>query len=443
MPGTSKAALQSQGAAATRNLGGDNPLYTEKLISDNGLKQDDADAVRRQVQGVLNRVGNPGSVSKSDVLGMQKQLAGMASDAEAAANRSGAAEDVSKARVLRGLDVSLRKSLGFDTKVVSPQDAKALSDDILTNGSVVSPSGAAAVAKDITDAANSPEGLTVGQVRNMESNMVRLQQSAKDAITAKDKNFGASTSSLLPVAGAVAGMGGKKSALGTLAGMATGSAKADSLASSGLSDLAGVTSKNSKLVSKIIPIASRIAGVTGSNIPNDIQSTNSAIPVGSVPGQQGGTTMAPTNATAAQNPEAALYNEIIAQSQTPGGISGNLITTANALAPQIQKQVLAAPVINSALSAYGNAGGAQGTVGGLVSGLTGLVGGTPANTYSTDSAAAAAQLASVLGITPEQAAAMLPQLMQTSQSAAPQVNNLQSILGSISQPTSGSAIPAQ
>jgi hypothetical protein len=206
-----------------------------------------------------------------------------------------------------------------------------------------------------------------------------------------------------------------------------------------LSDAVG-----SSTAQKILPILTRIGTIATSNLPNIAGSavqSNSAIPTGVNPMNSNVT----ATGTFAQNPLDQLYNEIIAQSQSPTGISGNLVSTANTLAPLVQKQALAAPVLSNLLSAYGNAGGAQGMGGGFISKLSGLIPGTAANTFNAQLGAAAAQLAQLLGISPEQAAQMLPGLMQNAQSAAPQVGGIQSILGSITAPNQGlpSAIPAQ
>lgn len=232
-------------------------------------------------------------------------------------------------------------------------------------------------------------------------------------------------------------IGAAMSPASKVAQLAVASPLADRTGASLLGKIGGVTDKNSALVSKILPLTAKIATITGANLPNDVASSqsNSAIP------SQGVNSMQPQNGTA-QNPLAQLYNAILSQSQTPTGISGNLISTANTLAPLVQKQQLAAPVISNLLSAYQNAGGAQGLGGGLLSHLTGLIGGTPANTFNNQANAASAQLSGILGISPTQAQSMIPQLMQTSQTAAPQVGGLQSILGNIGG-SSPSAIPAQ
>ena len=134
MNGGSKAAQISQSSAKMRNVGTPGTNLTEQLISDNGLNgTNEGNALRSQINGVLGRVDNPGSVSKEDVLGMQKQISGFASDAQQAANRSGASVDTAKAKVLNGINSNLNSALGFDSMKVDPDEAKLLAEDIVTN----------------------------------------------------------------------------------------------------------------------------------------------------------------------------------------------------------------------------------------------------------------------------------------------------------------------
>jgi hypothetical protein len=90
-----------------------------------------------------------------------------------------------------------------------------------------------------------------------------------------------------------------------------------------------------------------------------------------------------------------------------GGASGFLAQ----IAPQLQKNQLALSAINGVPGSFANAGGAQGT-GGIMSRISGLIPGTAAHTYNAQQHAAAAQLAQAMGISPEAAMGLLPQLMQ-------------------------------
>lgn len=232
-----------------------------------------------------------------------------------------------------------------------------------------------------------------------------------------------------PLAGSVAA--GPVGLVGGLAASALGHQAADRVGASTLSRVTDLLTNPT--MQKAVEAAAPPAAQLVANSSNDIA-------------QPQGGSMMPTNGAApgmpsaggmpaeVANPLLQLYNAILAQSQSPTGISGNLISTANTLAPAIQKQELAAPAIGNLLSTYQNAGGPQGLGGGLLSKLTGAIPGTPANTFNQQSGAAAAQLASILGISPEAAAALLPQLTQTPGTAAPQIGNLQSVLGGIGSP---------
>lgn len=122
------------------------------------------------------------------------------------------------------------------------------------------------------------------------------------------------------------------------------------------------------------------------------------------------------------------------QLQAHGNDTGNLISTIEALsvldpshygaqgqsvlqlAPFLQKNQMLQGVMSGLPASYANAGGAQGT-GGIMSRIAGLVPGTAAHTYQAQQQAAAQQLAQTMGISPEAAAGLLPQLMQNGQSA--------------------------
>jgi hypothetical protein len=196
----------------------------------------------------------------------------------------------------------------------------------------------------------------------------------------------------------------------------------------------GANSAEGKVASKILPRAMRagtIAGGTAGSLLSATPPQNANINTGA--------TMNPTQT----NPNSLA--SILANYQGMGAMDPYLLPSTapvvSALAPLVQKQELVAPSVENILSTFANAGGAQGTGGGLLSRLTGLIPGTPANTYGKAASTAAAQLAALLGISPEQAQGMLPQLMHTGATAAPQVGALQSILGILG--SSPSAIPAQ
>ena len=454
--GTNQSALKSQAYAASRNIGNtDNPLITEQLISKNGLKPGDANAIRGQIQGVLGRPENAGSVTHSDLLGMQKQLSGMAADASNAANRSGASIDQAKANVLNQLNQNLKDRLGFDNMPVDVKTAQALANDVLTNASPIHKNAAQVIAKQITDGANSKEGLTVAQVRNMESNMVQLQQSAKNAIAANDKNFGTSTADLtkasLPLTGAVAG-GSPSGILGAIIGKATASPTADKFASQGLSSigrtlskgtkdaqtagffkgLGGVNNKDAGLLNKVATLGTRASALGAANLPNIAGASQPTGQITQGAGMQGtqGAQGAGGAGAPGQDALSQLYNTLYQQEQLGfgGTQTGSLISALNQLAPQVNKQQIAANAIQQLMPAYQNAGGAQGLGGGLLSTLSGLIPGSAANVYGNQQQATAGALGNALGISPAQAGGLTPQLMSNQQTANPQITALQNLL---------------
>lgn len=459
VPGSSQVALKSQAYAASRNIGNnDNPLVTEQLISKNGLKQDDADAIRKQVQGVLGRPENAGSVSQSDLLGMQKQISGMAAEASDAAQMSRASSDVAKANVLNGINQNLKTRLGFDNMKIDTKTAKSLADDVLINASPVHQNAAQVIAKQITDQANSDEGLTVAQVRNMESNMVQLQNSAKDAIAAKDRNFGTSTSDLtkasLPLTGAVAG-GNPSGVLGAVIGKATASPTADKFASQGFSTLGktlskgseastglqkglGITNKDAGLINKILPVATRAGTVAAANIPN-IASSGTP-PAGSNP-QNNVTSLTGTNNMQAQSqttqPQgqdlASVLNNLLTQAQASPLAAGNDSAIITALAPLVQKQNAVQAILGNLGNSFQNAGGARGLGGGALSSIASLIPGTAQNQYINQQKSAAQTLQQLYGIPASTGMGLLPQFMQNGQTAGISGGNVSNILGSIGQ----------
>ena len=223
----------------------------------------------------------------------------------------------------------------------------------------------------------------------------------------------------------------------TAAGLAMKSDTADRGATSVLSGLSKALGSSG--AKKYLPLLTRATGVATTNLPNDVAQPNNVQ-------SMTGTPMTPQANPLTSNPDslASILSTLVPELNAPGadllpGYS-SLSSLVGSLAPTVQKQELLAPGIENALSTFANAGGAQGTGGGLLSRVTGLISGTPANTYNAASTAAAAQLSQLLGISVTEAQAMLPQLMQSQATAAPQVGGIQSILGSLGQP---SAIPAQ
>jgi len=132
-----------------------------------------------------------------------------------------------------------------------------------------------------------------------------------------------------------------------------------------------------------------------------------------------------------QNQLATLLSTLTAQEQaSPINFASSLGPVISALAPLVQKQNVGAGVAQNLAGAYQNAGGPQGPISGAITNLSSFIPGTPANTYQRQQQATASTLASLLGISPQQAMQMLPQITQSAGTATPMMNNVQGLLGS-------------
>lgn len=134
----------------------------------------------------------------------------------------------------------------------------------------------------------------------------------------------------------------------------------------------------------------------------------------------------------ATSPVEQVFQTLLAQEQaSPANFASSLGPALSSLAPLVQKQQLGGQVASSLLPAYAGAGGAQGMGGGLLSQISSLIPGTAANTYGRQQSATASTLAQLLGISPQEAMMLTPQLMQNPSSAAVPAGNINSILGTI------------
>jgi len=132
-----------------------------------------------------------------------------------------------------------------------------------------------------------------------------------------------------------------------------------------------------------------------------------------------------------QNQLASLLSTLTAQEQaSPINFASSLGPVISALAPIVQRQNVGAGVAQNLAGAYQNAGGAQGPISGAITNLSSFIPGTPANAYQRQQQATASTLAQLLGISPQQAMQMLPQITQSAGTAAPMMNNVQGLLSS-------------
>jgi hypothetical protein len=132
-----------------------------------------------------------------------------------------------------------------------------------------------------------------------------------------------------------------------------------------------------------------------------------------------------------QNQLATLLSTLTAQEQaSPINFASSLGPVISQLAPLVQKQNVGAGIAGNLAGAYQNAGGAQGPIGGAITNLSSIIPGTAANTYQRQQQATASTLAQLLGISPQQAMQLLPQITQSAGTATPMMNNVQGLLGS-------------
>lgn len=178
-------------------------------------------------------------------------------------------------------------------------------------------------------------------------------------------------------------------------------------------------SRMGALTAKVAPTATMVAA-TAPNL--------GASPVG-LPQQSD--TMGGTMQPAQQSPLNQLYTSLLAQEQAAPTVLGPQLASAlSGLAPQVQKNNLVSGELGALPGAFANAGGAQGE-GGILSRIAGLVPGTAQHTFQQQSAGAAQALAAQLGISPQAAAGLLPQLMQNQGTAGMNQGVLSQLTGQL------------
>lgn len=418
---------------------GNNNLLQNSITKNSLSDTPQAQAIRTRINSITNGLPQDinGMTDNMSALDFQRQTARLANEHFQDYIDSGRqnANALNMSKTYQDISSALKDKLGLSKIAVSDEDKQALAKDVLKFGSNINPDAAQKIANVIGGA----KELTLGDVRGLEQNWVTVKRALQTIADQANKNFGTGTAdiarSTLPLAGAVTGMGGKKSLLGTIGGLATASPSADSKIAGVLSGLSDKS--QGKVVQKILPLATRAGTVAAFNLPNMAQ------------GGPQQTTNLPQSSNintgnVMQNPLTQLYSDLLTQEQaSPYNFAQSLAPVLSQLAPVIQKQQLAAPAVSDALSTYYGAGGPQGEGGGLLSQLTGLIPGTPAYTYAHQRAASSALLGQILGIKPEEAQGLMPSLMQTPEAAAPQISGLTGISGILGGLPTPSAVPAQ
>ena len=322
---------------------------------------------------------------------------------------------------------------------VGPDESAVIDDAIRSNG-ITDPKIAANIKADLTNTINNSK--TGNDLLKQESPMVnvskvgRIQtkfvednpQMAKSATAIKSEvtsqapqaTTGSSAMTNLEAMAGIAGapMTGGLSLLATLP-KAVQIAKNPEVQQGVLSAL---QSKAGQAAGKIIPLATRASALGAANLPNLAASAQPTT-------NQGAGNMQPNvQSMIQQSPIMQAYNTAL----TGGaGIDQGYTSLLGQVAPQAQKLELAAPVLQNLLAGYGQAGGAQGPLGGALTKLSGLIPGTAANIYGNQQNTAAATLGQLLGISPQQAIGLLPQLTASAGTTSPQMQSLQSILGGV------------
>jgi hypothetical protein len=216
--------------------------------------------------------------------------------------------------------------------------------------------------------------------------------------------------------------------------------------------LSAINGASNSVLSKIIPTITRAGTIAAANLPNELPQPQGGGAAGAAAAGGGVPSSIPAS------PLIQAYNQQVSDQGTlmdqagrvPANFGGAGLAGAAAslggvvanLAPQVQKQELAGQAAAGLMPAFEHAGGAQGTLGGLLTQATGLIPGSAANTYQREQETTAAALASLLGITKEEAAGLLPRLTQSQGTAANPEAVLRNILGGVNPNAGGSSIPS-
>lgn len=241
------------------------------------------------------------------------------------------------------------------------------------------------------------EGLKVGNIVTSTGGKARAAMEAGLSNPGPDVN---------PFLAATSGVSPDKGAIGNISSIAK-----NAVNNPAILDTLG---RIGKMGEKLLPIAGGAAGTLPNLQANPtMQSGNNYSLSGGSNGTMGGNMI---NSTNGAHDFQALVNAMEAQAVLAPSMGGGASSFLSQIAPQLQKNQLALSAINAIPQGFANAGGAQGT-GGILTNIAGLVPGTAAHAYNRQKQAAAAQLAAAMGITPDQAMGLLPNVMQNDQTA--------------------------
>jgi len=282
---------------------------------------------------------------------------------------------------------------------------------------------------------------TLGDLRSFQAPDVRASLASQGVQKMDNLSGGTTLGSALKVGAPVVGMsmGGLPGlAAGLVLPKALGSGAAQTGTTALLSKLSGAL--GSKTAQKLIPTLSRIGASTAVNLPTMGAGAVSTANMPQIGGNMNGAPIPGMNGVNAMQPGVAQtpYDQLVSAMEAQSILAPQLAGQSGAsgflskIAPQLQARQTLSGMLPNMQAAYGNAGGAQG-LGGAFSMLSSLVPGTAANTYQSQQQAVAAQIAQAMGISKEEALALLPQLMQNPQEAQQRMGGLGSILSSLAQ----------
>jgi hypothetical protein len=424
----------AKNAAVTTSAAADN-VIEQAIKGNNLLGTPSGDAIRTKVGGIMNSFDNPGSVQSLDALGAQRDVASLASKEYNTFNTTRDPAAMDRYGALQQINQGLKGKLQLDQIPLAPTDQEALASNLEKYIAPIDKGAATNIGNQVRNlTAEDGSAPTLADVRNMESNFVQIKSALQDAQNTANKNFGTSTANIarqtLPVAASVAGMGGPKSLLGTVGGLATASPTADKVGAAGLNAVA--KGAQGKIAQKVLPLATRASIIAAANLPNIAGSPNSpqgaTIPTGTNQMNNGQTPGSPYN---------SLVNSMLAEAILAPNLAGNSGASGilNTLAPSLQKGAVGQQQLGGLQQQFGAAGGAQGIGGGgIIDTLLSKIPGTAQHAALNQGQ----QLTSSLGVSP----GLAPSFLQNPGVAGTQMSTLQAILNAIGGGTT-SAVPAQ
>lgn len=395
------------------------------LINTGPLKPNLRDITQTPAPGALD------SVSPRATFDSGKKLVDLGYTIENSGVRSPA--QLMKANILKDVGQSMKNLATGDPSEIgsvpldlTTEDKQAIIDG-LSNIKKINPKVYEAEVGKVNNAS------TWSDINNSESLWVRAQKALDNKAAQKSFQMGQT-----PLDVSLASGSPKESLTRMVLGAAKNSDNLNKAETSLLSKGSKVLGSN--VVKNSVPLMTRAAITAAANLPNIAQSgagtnnvsNNSILSGGN--NQQGGNNMIPGQQSVM--PLSTDFQALMNEAQAaPSTVGGQLAPLLSALAPLVQKQQMAAPILANLESMYNNAGGAQGMGGGLMSEMSGLIPGTAANLYQREAQAASGALSPIMGTSPQTLSQLMPSLMANQPTAGLGFGNINSLLGAL--PTGG------